>query len=620
MQDWRTTAARDKNNPADFTPDFKSVEEWKTHAAALRCKVLVSQGLWPMPVKTPLNAVIHGEIQRDEYVIRKVYFSSLPGHYVTGNLYLPKQMKDGMPAVLCPYGHWPNGRFIWQNEDKIKEQLDMGAETTHEGAQTPLQARCAMLARMGCIVFMYDMVGFADSKPIPHNGGFEDVEAILRLQSKMGLQTWNSIRAMDFVLSLSNVDPNRVAVTGASSGGTQSILLAAVDERVCAYFPVVMVSMNMQGGCACENAPLLRVDSNNVELASLFAPKRIGMAAAKDWTHDFETRGLPEMKSIWQLFDASENVEGKFFPYPHNYNLHSRTMMYGFMNRVLKLGLAEPVKEKPFTPVTPDQLSVWNEAHPLPADAVDAEHLRKQLTETSDAQLAELRKTPGEYREMLLSALKAMVVDDLPDGRMIEHAQTKVLTITRKGSNEYVQYSVGGSKKEGGVTIIRMSHNREAIPEFLDKRFEVITVKPFAGDGRLDTALPPAEAYAGFFLCHNRSLLANRVRDLLTVIAHVRQQKPDGMIYLHGADNGVAVLLASAIAQDAVHRTAVDLKGFDFSDVQSIDDPMLLPGAVKYGGIEAFASLLNANTTLICNRKGANQEDASKLIAWLTAP
>jgi cephalosporin-C deacetylase-like acetyl esterase len=106
---------------------------------------------------------------------------------------------------------------------------------------------------MGCVVFFYDMVGVADSLPIGHRQGFLDVQAELRLQNFMGLQTFNSIRALDFLLSLPDVDPQRIGVTGASGGGTQTFILCAIDDRPAAAFPAVMVSTAMQGGCICEN-------------------------------------------------------------------------------------------------------------------------------------------------------------------------------------------------------------------------------------------------------------------------------------------------------------------------------------------------------------------------------
>src|SRR5262249_47508999 len=151
------------------------------------------------------------------------------------------------------------------------------------GARYPLQARCAQLARMGCVVFHYDMVGNADSTAVAHAAGFTDADALLRLQSAMGLQTWNSVRALDFLTSLPDVDPRRIGVTGASGGGTQTFILCAIDDRPAVAFPAVMVCTQMQGGCVCENAPYLRQGTGNVEVAGLFAPKPLGMTGANDW-------------------------------------------------------------------------------------------------------------------------------------------------------------------------------------------------------------------------------------------------------------------------------------------------------------------------------------------------
>src|SRR5207247_6713041 len=100
----------------------------------------------------------------------------------------------------------------------------------------------------------------------------------------MGLQTYNSIRSLDFLLSLPDVDASRIGVTGASGGGTQTFILCAIDDRPAAAFPAVMVSTDMQGGCICENCSGLRVGLGNIDLAAVFAPKPLGMSAAKDWT------------------------------------------------------------------------------------------------------------------------------------------------------------------------------------------------------------------------------------------------------------------------------------------------------------------------------------------------
>src|SRR6059036_2483529 len=140
---------------------------------------------------------------------------------------------------------------------------------------------------------------FAKQRPemnTVENWGLFSPQAEAHLQSVMGLQTWNSIRSLDFVLSLPEVDPSRIAITGASGGGTQTMLLAAVDPRVTLAFPAVMVSTAMQGGCTCENSSCLRVDTGNIEFAALIALRPLGLTAADDWTKEMTTKGFPELK------------------------------------------------------------------------------------------------------------------------------------------------------------------------------------------------------------------------------------------------------------------------------------------------------------------------------------
>src|ERR1043165_804696 len=301
------------------TPDGKEVyhpwtppstrEAWEARKAILKEQLLVSQGLWPMPQKVPLNAVIHSKIERDGYTVEKVFFVSHPGHYVTGNLYRPTGKTGKLPAVLYTHGHWTDARLStaksWENDKKS------GAEATEESSKYFHQAGCAMLARLGCVVFHYDMVGNSDSKQITHRQGFKDVDAQFRLQTFMNLQTWNSVRSVDFLFTLPQVDPARIGITGASGGGTQSFILAACDDRVAAAFPAVMVSTAMQGGCICENCALLRVGTGNIELAGAFAPKPMALSAAKDWTHEIMTKGYPDLQALWKLYGAEGKVKAK---------------------------------------------------------------------------------------------------------------------------------------------------------------------------------------------------------------------------------------------------------------------------------------------------------------------
>src|SRR4029078_2781188 len=213
------------------------------------------------------------------------------------------------------------------------------------------QSMCVQLARMGCVVWQWDMQSDSDSRQfsaeIVHKfakqrpdmntmtkWGLYSPQAEAHLQSIMGLQTWKAVRSLDFLLGLENVDPDRVAITGASGGGTQTMLLAAIDPRVKLSFPAVMVSTAMQGGCTCENSSLLRVNTGNVEFAALFAPKPQGMTTANDWTREMSTKGFPELKELYKMLGAAKNVmlqRGEHFP--HNYNAVSRSAFYTWLNR-----------------------------------------------------------------------------------------------------------------------------------------------------------------------------------------------------------------------------------------------------------------------------------------------
>jgi dienelactone hydrolase len=595
-------------------------EAWLKRRQFVREQMLVATGLWPMPVKTPLKPVVHGKIDRDEYTIEKVFFASLPGHYVSGNLYRPKNKTGKLPGVLCPHGHWANGRFYEADDKTVAAQIKQGAEKTPEGAKYPLQARCAQLARMGCVVFHYDMIGYADSTALEHRKGFTDADSELRLQSFLGLQTWNSIRSLDFLLSLPEVDAKRIAVTGASGGGTQTFILCALDDRPAVAFPAVMVSTAMQGGCVCENCSLLRVGTGNIEIAGLFAPKPLAMSGANDWTVDIERKGLPELKKLYKLYEAEDRVLARCFPqFGHNYNQVSREVMYNWFNKYLHLGQAEPVVEKPFVPVPPKELSVYDAGHPRPADSVGAERLRQYMTEQSDKQIAALlpkdAKSFTEYRRVFGAALRAMVNDELPEGNEVEEIRqgemekhdgygSRAFFLTRKGKNERVP-ALGLLPEDFNGNVVVWIHPRgkaslfqdgkliPAAKAILDRKNAVLAVDVF-GTGELIPQKPREvnKNYAGFTFGYNRSLLAERVHDILTAVAFAKNHDKVKTVHLIGLEKaGPWVLLARGLCGDSVTRTAADFNGFRFDQVRTTTDEMMLPGALKYGGLPALAAL-----------------------------
>src|SRR5512140_598681 len=287
-------ATRDLNTLRDF-PLIANRQQWEKRTREIREQVLVSCGLWPMPPRTDLHAHVFGRVEREGDTIEKVWIETYPGFFLAGNLYRPLgEGKAPFPGILNPHGHWSNGRMADEKDGSIA-------------------ARCINFARQGMVAFSYDMVGYNDTRfaDTPTNQSFSAIHHLFATNqadllwnvSLMGLQTWNSIRALDFLESLPDVDRKRLACTGESGGGTQTFMLGAIENRLAAQAPVVMVSSTMQGGCLCENAPGLRVEYSNMEIAAAAAPRpQILVAATGDWTKDTPKVEGPAIQGIYRLF------------------------------------------------------------------------------------------------------------------------------------------------------------------------------------------------------------------------------------------------------------------------------------------------------------------------------
>jgi dienelactone hydrolase len=347
-------------------PRLTTLDAWKTRAEYLRLHVLASAGLLPLPDKTPLRPSVFGEVTRNGYRVAKVYFESLPGFFVTGNLYRP--IGDGpFPAVLSPHGHWTYGRLE-------NTQLTSGP------------GRAINLARQGFVVFTYDMVGYNDSQQLPHTFGGRR-ESLWGL-SLAGLQLWNSIRALDFLETLPDVRRDALAATGESGGGTQTFLLAAADPRVKVAVPVNMISLHMQGGCLCENPPGLRLGTTNVEIAATIAPRPMLMISATgDWTAETMEIEYPAVRAVYELFGAADRVQAVRMTAEHNYNKDSREAMYDWMARWLQQAPAgTKVAERAFSvEPLPDLLVFHRRA--LPEGAATAAQLTEAWIAAAKRQL-----------------------------------------------------------------------------------------------------------------------------------------------------------------------------------------------------------------------------------------
>jgi dienelactone hydrolase len=504
---------------------YATLADWQRRADYLRQHVLASAGLVPAPEKTPLRAQIFDEKPRPDYSVFKVYFESLPGFYVTGNLYRPKG--DGpFPAILTPHGHWPYGRF---------ENTELNS----------VPARAINLARQGFVVFTYDMIGYNDSRQLTHEFGGKR-ETLWGL-SLAGLQLWNSIRALDFLESLPQVDRDRIGVTGESGGGTQTFLLAAVDTRVKVAAPVNMISLHMQGGCLCENEPGLRLDTNNVELGALMAPRPLLMVAATgDWTNETPAVEYPAMRRIYQLFAAEDHVYSEQFDAPHNYNQNSREAVYAWMARWLKNAPADVrIAERPFTVERLTDLLVFA-GRPLPDGALTAAQITDQWIASARRQL-----TDTEPR-VLQSALRHSLSFD--------RQSPKSAPTTKSIVSVGMDASTDAALARAGFTV----HHVDATP--------------FDAD---------AAARIAHFDTYNRSAASQRVADIVRAV-----DEHPGAAVVAGADWGLAALVAAAVAPAS--RVVADVAQFDISSDDAFIERLYIPGLRRAGDLRTAMTMTAA--------------------------
>ncbi|HZS05441.1 MAG TPA: acetylxylan esterase [Blastocatellia bacterium] len=597
----------------DFTypaPVYKTKEEWVERAASLRKQILNSAGLWPMPPKTPLNARIFGKLDRGDYTVEKVYFESYPGHYVTGNLYRPKNVTGKVPAVLCPHGHWTYGRLE-------NQPLNAG----------PM--RPANFAKMGFVAFMWDMVGYNDSMAISHTFASHK-EGLIRESlwgvNLLGLQLWNSIRSVDFLLSLAEVDPERIGCTGESGGATQTFLLTAVDDRVKVSAPVNMISSIMQGGSLCENAPNLRVDTNNMEIGAMMAPRPMLMVAATgDWTKNTPTVEYPAVRSIYQLFGAEDKVQTVQFDAPHNYNRDSREAVYGWFAHWLQ-GRKEttPIKEKSVGSLTiPDLLVFYGLARP--AGELDEKGLAESLIQARKKQLAEAtpRDAAGleKFREQFGTALRYSLMAEYPKPEEIidraealedislDHAAHYVISRRGKGDRVQVTFWNRAVGEVGrSVTLIVGPASAQSVPESLLVGLMKTGQTPiFVSPGRNHTE---ATDKIKFISTYNRSDAANRVQDILTALVWAKKFFRSSQINLIGIDEGgLWALLARALAPQ-VDRMIVDASQADNTSDEALLKRLPIPGIRRAGDFTTAVTVAPKTPLLIHNTGNHFRTDA----------
>ncbi|CDD83124.1 putative uncharacterized protein [Bacteroides sp. CAG:462] len=247
----------------------------------------------------------------DGYTVQNFALETLPGLYVCGSIYTPKG-KGKHALIICPNGHFGNGRY---REDQ--------------------QQRMGTLARMGAICVDYDLFGWGESalqvSSVGHNTSIAHI-----------IQAMNGISILDYMMTREDVDITRVGVNGGSGGGTQTVLLSVLDDRYTAACPVVSLASHFDGGCPCESGMPVTLAGGgtcNAELGALFAPKPMCVVSdGKDWTASTPGLEFPYLQKVYGFYGAADKVTNVHLPKEgHDFGPNKRNAVYDFFADVFRL-------------------------------------------------------------------------------------------------------------------------------------------------------------------------------------------------------------------------------------------------------------------------------------------
>jgi dienelactone hydrolase len=566
-QDVRNANVPNTNTHFVFTPPA-ALEVWRQRRELLKHQILTAAGLDPVPDKAPLHPQIFGRIVRQGYTIEKVLVDTFPNYYLGGNLYRPSGA-GRRPAVLLAHGHWPYGRL--ENE-----------------ALCSPQALAASLARTGFVVFMYDMVGYDDTLQTPHHFG-GDSERLWSF-GPFGLQLWNSIRALDFVAALPDVDASQIGMTGPSGGATQTMMLTAVDERIRFAAPVNMVSAYMQGGDACENAPGLRAGTNNVEIAAMAAPRpMLIVSATGDWTKHVPVEEFPEIQKVYALYGKKDSVSVVQFDAPHNLNQQSRIAVERyFAKTILHTDDADSLGEQGIhTEALPDMLALFDKT--LPAHAVTYSQLFEFWRHESDRQISTLNDTVR-----LRQLLEATLGVNWPADIVSRKTGGNRIALGRKGFGDRVPAYFEHRSRD--AVLMLNPAGSEAAKKIAQSRQLTAKGQTLLAIDAFQTgeAVTPRDRSHPHFLTFNRGDDSNRVQDVLTALRFLVAQHCSTIdVYAEGSAAWWEEFAVAVAPNDILIRLHMPNQSLVDSEAAYLTN-FNVPGILRVGGLRTADRLIKA--------------------------
>lgn len=570
----RATAAIERQ----FDDDLKSLDAWSQRRQQYREEYLYMLGLWPLPDKTDLQAMVTGTVEGAGYTVEKLHYQSRPGLYVTGNVYRPPEVKAGerLPAVLYVCGHSPRGR---------------------NGNKTAFQSHGIWLARHGYVCLLVDTLQMGEIAAIHHGTSREGRWWWhARGYTSAGVECWNGVRGVDYLVSRSDVDPERIAVTGISGGGAATFWVAAADERVKVAVPVsgmadlesYVSNRVINGHCDCmflHNTfawPWTRI-------ASLIAPRpMLFVNSDKDaiFPMDANERVINRLERLYSLYGAGDQVDSLVSIGGHDYRQDIRQGQFRFTNLHLKhdprlltdteVDLDAGTRTAPLHAIDPPRLRVFPEDSDIPRD---------ELNTTIDQHFVPMAKVdlPAKgsfepWKQSLLAELRRVSFRYFPERipaakRLGDGGESQDRLQSEDGIELRLRYPSGAISPAAKriVLIVNTGEQAGGIPDWakgLSGADDAIVVcdPRGVGDTRWTQRSPPNYVARSHVLL-GRTVDAGRVWDVAAAARYIVERHPAtgrANLQVHAAGRGPAGLIAAYAAL---------LEG-DIASASLVDPPM----------------------------------------------
>lgn len=542
-------------NYSKFAGDLTSHAEWTKRLAEYRQEYLYMLGLHPLPERTPLNATVTGSLNNDGYVVDMIHYQSKPGLYVTGNLYRPAKVEPGqkLPAVFYVCGHARRGR---------------------DGNKTAYQSHGIWFARHGYVCLVVDTLQLGEIAAI-HHGTYSENRWWWhsRGYTSAGVECWNGVRGIDYLISRADVDPERIAVTGISGGGAATFWIAAADERVKVAVPVsgmadllaYVPNRVINGHCDCMFL-YNTFDWPWVRIAGLIAPRPM-LFANSDNDHifpmDANERVSNQLERLYSLYGASDKVDAMVSVGGHAYREDLRQAIYRFINIHLKqdsrpvtdseMDLVKESAGKIKSPIDPVKLRVFANDNDIPKD---------QLNTTIDEHFVPIANVSvpsaeafSEWKKSLISELRRVVFRALPEsipaGIVKSQADDRILLETEPGIVTRVNRVIRRPLKPDRILLLVHHEDRLDIEFMFRKAIQendtIYTCEPRGlGNSRWTRKNPPNYVERSHILL-GQTVDTGRIRDVISSVKYLRSIHPDIPLHIAGEGNGALLAAYAAL-------------------------------------------------------------------------